>query len=76
MSANIKIKYTGTVVDPDVHFTFDAVYQALSASVDSGTVFLVVLNDIGKLQGVTTGAVNSNFELVSITYPGEVQIYP
>lgn len=76
MSANIKVRYTNTVVDPDVHFTFDAIYQVLSTSVDSGTVFLVVLNDVGKLQGVTTGQPNSHFELVSVTYPGDVQIYP
>lgn len=76
MNANIKIKYTDTIVDPDVHFTFDQSYQVLSVTGDGATVWLVVLNDIGKLQSVTAGATNSHFELVSITYPGEVQIYP
>lgn len=76
MSASIRIKYIGTDPDPDIHFTFDQVYQVLATTADGGSVLQVVLNDIGKLQSVTTGASNSNFELVSITYPGEVQIYP
>lgn len=69
MSANVKIRYKGT--NPD--FTYDGIYQSLGFIGDS-TVKFVLLTDSNQF--VAFNANDADIELVSITYPGEVQIYP
>lgn len=74
MLANVKIKFIDPVYDPDVHFTLDQVYPVLALS-GAAPVSYIVLNDIDVIQAIQVTA--ANFELVSVTVPGDdVQLYP
>lgn len=72
MNANIKLKYKGS--NPD--FTLDGIYQVLGLSADGGTPYVIILSDVGQLVATHLQGGSPDFELVSVTVPGEVQLYP
>lgn len=73
MNANIRAKYIGS----NPIFTVNQDYQVLALDMSTGsTVRFGVLDDNGVLQVGSFGGGTPDWTLVSITYPGEVQIYP
>jgi hypothetical protein len=67
MCANIKVKYVGS----NPAFTFDKVYQVLAVS---GTSVVIMSDDAGFL--ATFPLSDPDIELVSVTAPDQVQLYP
>ena len=74
MNANIKVRYIGT----NPIFTTNKIYQVLAMDGSSGSsARYIILEDAGFPYVVSPfGGVNADVELVSVTYPGEIQLYP
>jgi len=71
MCANAKVKYVGS----NAAFTADKIYPVLSISLNGSTpVFVILADDASFMAGFPPS--DPDIELVSVTYPGDIQLYP
>lgn len=78
MSATLKIKYVGTG-DWDIYpdLVFDKVYTSIAVTVHAfNNIQVLILGESNELKAVTGLDQPLIWELVSVTYPGEIQLYP
>jgi hypothetical protein len=67
MNANVRLKYVG---ENEEVFTTDKVYQVIAFVGTGQPVLLTDANTFGPVN------LNADWELVSVTYPGEVTLFP